>query len=286
MKVLAPAVAGTFYPRDREGLRAEVDRLLDVSGGPPAALDAPVRAAIAPHAGYVYSGGVAARAFSPFRDAEFDRVLLLGPSHHFGFRGAVVPEAKAYRTPLGDVPLDLRALAALAGAPSVTASDRPFEPEHALEVELPFLQRLLRDGWTVVPLLVGGPTPPSELDRIAESLRPFVDTRTLVVVSSDFTHYGERFGYVPFRDRIPERIEALDLGAVRRIEEGDAAGFAAYCDETGATICGRNAIAILLRLAPGVVRGALLEYDTSGRATGDWTHTVSYAALGVSLGAA
>jgi hypothetical protein len=99
------------------------------------------------------------------------------------------------------------------------------------------------------------------------------------VVSSDFTHYGPRFGYVPFDKDVPEAIERLDLGAVQPIVDLDAPGFERYVRETGATICGHAAISVLLRLLGGETTGRLDAYDTSGRITGDWGHSVSYAAL-------
>ncbi len=286
---LGPAVAGRWYPASPSALAAEVDRL--VAAAPAAsdrisALPGALRAVIAPHAGYVYSGEIAARALAPFGGERFDRVLLLGPSHYHRFQGAMIPEASHFATPLGAVPVDAAALASLRGRAGIGVSDLPFRPEHALESEIPFLQRLLAPGWKVVPVLVGTSCTEAEVSRIAEALAGLLDPGTLVVVSSDFTHYGDAFGYVPFRDRVRERLEELDLGAAGKIEAGDAAGFDRYCDETGATICGRKSIAVLLRFPAAGRRGVLLGYDTSGRMTGDWSHTVSYAALGVGVEAA
>jgi len=283
---LGPAVAGRWYPASPTALAEEVDRL--VAGAPAArgrfsSLPGAVRAVIAPHAGYVYSGEIAARALAAFAGERFDRVLLLGPSHYHRFGGAMIPEASFLATPLGSVPVDAAALAAIRGRAGIAVSDVPFQPEHALESEIPFLQRLLAPGWKVVPVLVGASSTEAEVARVADALARLLDAGTLVVVSSDFTHYGDAFGYVPFRDRVRERLEELDLGAARRIEAGDAPGFDRYCDETGATICGRKSISVLLRFPAATRRGVLLGYDTSGRRTGDWSHTVSYAALGVGV---
>jgi AmmeMemoRadiSam system protein B len=97
-----------------------------------------------PHAGFAYSGAVAASAFAGLRGQSFDRVVIVGPSHHFAFRGAAIPDgASTYRTPLGAVPIDREALATLRGARPFVADDRMFAPEHAIEAELPFLQRVL-----------------------------------------------------------------------------------------------------------------------------------------------
>ncbi len=278
--VLGPAVAGSWYPRDREELSRLVDGLLDHAAEETAEPPASMGALIVPHAGFVYSGAVAASAFVKLRGRAYDRIVLLGPSHYFGFHGAAVPEAAtAYRTPLGDVAIDREAIAALREVTGFRADDRMFEPEHALEAELPFLQRVLSPDVPVVPVLMGGRATHHDARRVADGLAPLIGPTTLLVVSSDFTHFGPRFGYVPFGDDVPARLRELDLGAVAAIEAGAAEGFARYVEETGATICGHRAIDVLL-LLPGAANGAkLVSYDTSGRMTGTWDHSVSYAAM-------
>jgi AmmeMemoRadiSam system protein B len=278
--VLLPAVAGAWYPAGRDELAGLVDRLIDEARTRASTRAASVTALVAPHAGYAYSGAVAASAFHRVAGQRFDRVVLLGPSHHFGFSGAAVPEAAvAQRTPLGDVPFDEAALETLRRSAVVRAEDRVFAPEHALESEIPFLQRVLGTDVPIVPILLGGGSTRDDALRLAADLEPLVSASTLVIVSSDFTHYGPRFGYVPFADRVPERLRELDLGAAQTIAAGDAAGFARYADRTGTTICGRRAIDVLLALPAGAGGGTLLEYDTSGRMTGDFGHSVSYASL-------
>ncbi len=275
-RVVGPAVAGAWYPADPEALARMVDEL--VGEGAPSLRGRP-RALVEPHAGYIYSGAVAGKGFRLLRAAAPSRVVLLGPSHYEAFRGACLPDAEAYRTPLGDVPLEREAIAALARIPSFRVSNRPYRLEHSLEAEIPFLQRVLAPGWTLLPVLLGAGTwgPPAQ--GIADALREWLEADTLLVVSSDFTHFGPRFAYVPFTSNVPQRIEALDRGAIERIVEGDLEGFEAYVQRTGATICGRDAIDVLLRTLTPETRGALVAYDTSGRLTGDWTHSVSYAAI-------
>ena len=278
--VLGPAVSGSWYPRDRKELSGLVDGLLERAAERGAEAPGSVAALIVPHAGFVYSGAVAASAFLKLRGRAFDRIVLLGPSHYFGFHGAAIPDAAtAYRTPLGDVAIDREAIVALREAIGFRADDRMFEPEHALEAELPFLQRVLSADVPVVPVLMGGRATHNDARRVADGLAPLLGPSTLLVVSSDFTHFGPRFGYVPFDDDVPARLRKLDLGAVAAIEAGDAEGFARYVTTTGATICGHRAIDVLLSL-PGAKAGAkLLAYDTSGRMTGTWDHSVSYAAM-------
>ena len=275
-RAIGPAVAGTWYPADAAGLAGDVDRYLAGGGDRP---PGGVIGLIEPHAGYVYSGAVAGRGFALVRGASYSRVLLLGPSHFHGFRGAALPEAEAYRTPLGKVELDTPVVAALARRPGFRVYTAAFTREHSLEAEIPFLQRALEPGWRLVPILIGSGTSGAAAQEIADGLRSWRDDRTLVVASSDFTHFGPRFGYVPFRSGIEEALRELDMGAVREVQNRDVDRFEAYVARTGATICGRDAIGIVMRLMPGDAKVALVDYDTSGRITADWSHSVSYASL-------
>lgn len=278
--VLAPAVAGTWYPARRDELAGAVDRLLDDAGARATPASGRAWAVVAPHAGYAYSGPVAASALRSLAGAAPRRVVLLGPSHHFGFAGAAIPEAAvAQRTPLGDLPLDREALGVLAESTGVRRDDEVFAPEHALEVEVPFLQRLFDPAPMLVPVLFGGRATLEEARGVARALLPLVDDRTVVVASSDFTHYGPRFGYVPFVSDVPARLRALDLEAAGTIAAARGDAFARLVAATGATICGRRAIDALLALLDAKPPGAVLEYDTSGRIAGDWSHSVSYASI-------
>ena len=183
--VRAPAVAGLFYPGEAAALRDAVDRLLGEMPLPRFGADRP-RALIAPHAGYAYSGPVAASAFGRVAGAgaTFTRVVVIGPSHYVAFRGIAAPRASAFATPLGEIPVDH---AAIAGIPGVQLADEPHRREHAIEVELPFLQRALgRDRFGLVPLVVGDATG----EEVAAALASFADDpKTLVVVSSDLSHF-------------------------------------------------------------------------------------------------
>ena len=279
MSVLGPTVAGTWYAADRAGLTRQLDGFFAEAAR--SEDDAPARPVvlIVPHAGFAYSGLVAAKGFHRIGAANFERVILLGPSHFVPFEGIALPAASTYRTPLGDVALDVAAIESLSGSPGVQVDDGPFRPEHCLEAEIPFLQHGLRPGLRLLPVLVGRLGTLEDSARIADLLRPFLAPQTLTVVSSDFTHYGASFDYVPFDRDIPERIEALDREAIDRILAWDGAGFEAYLARTRATICGRNAIRVLLQLYENGLAGDLAAYDTSGRITGQWDHSVSYASL-------
>ncbi len=140
-----PAVAGLFYPDDPAELRSQVQQLLAAAGGTNALPRKTPKALIAPHAGYVYSGPVAAQAYASLagRCAHVRRVVLLGPAHRVSLRGLAVPSADAFETPLGAVPVDRDAIALLADLPQVVIDERAHVAEHSLEVHLPFLQQLL-----------------------------------------------------------------------------------------------------------------------------------------------
>src|SRR5258708_10069770 len=201
--VRAPAVAGTFYPAGREELRAEVAGLLAAAAPGPAP-----KALIAPHAGYIYSGPVAASIFRRVQGASFERVVLLGPAHYAYLDGLALPEAAAFSTPLGDVPLEL---------PDGLPHDRAAHArEHSLEVELPFLQIALAGPWKLVPL-AGGGAGPAEGAGVIDS--PRGGPRTLVVVSSDLSHY------LPYREaRTMDAATAREILALRRLDSHAACG--------------------------------------------------------------
>jgi len=204
-------VTGTFSPADPGRLRAAVEGFLAAADRAPGARSP--KALIAPHAGYVYSGPVAGHAFKALGPAaaQLCRVVLIGPAHFVRIRGLAAPSAQAFRTPLGQVPLDGAALAEIGTLPQVEPSDEPHQPEHALEVELPFLQAVL-DDFALVPLLVGETT----ADDVAEVLaRLWGGPETLLVISSDLSHY-ETYARAQQHDAATaaaiERLDGAALG--------------------------------------------------------------------------
>ena len=184
--VRSPAVAGMFYPGNAPQLAAEVDELLDSVDNVEPRLSFP-KALIVPHAGYIYSGPVAARAYDELAAARgvVKRVVLFGPSHYVAGRGLAIPQADFFSTPLGHIPLDGAALRALAGLKQVVRSDTAHAQEHSLEVQLPFLQKMLGD-FTLVPISVGAATN-EEVAEVMELL--WGGPETLIVISTDLSHY-------------------------------------------------------------------------------------------------
>ncbi|TAN49499.1 MAG: AmmeMemoRadiSam system protein B [Methylococcaceae bacterium] len=184
LQIRLPAVAGSFYPLDPVELNAMLQSFLAAAPNDPQGVP---KAIIAPHAGYVYSGPVAATAYAQLRSAadRIHRVVLLGPSHRVGFRGLATCSADAYATPLGTVTIDRPALSALADLPFVQVLDQAHQLEHSLEVHLPFLQAVLKD-FKLIPLVAGNATA-QEVATVLERL--WGGEETLIVISSDLSHY-------------------------------------------------------------------------------------------------
>jgi AmmeMemoRadiSam system protein B/AmmeMemoRadiSam system protein A len=254
-RVRPPALAGSWYPDGRASLVAAAELLMRAGAPLDRAPSKPV-ALVVPHAGWNYSGPVAGTAYRLLRPGDFERVVVMGPSHHEAFRGYAIDDAKAYRTPLGEIPLCEGVSAALRG-PEARPVPSAVGPEHSVEVELPFLQAAL-DRFCLVPILVGETDASSER-AFAARLAALDDGRTLFVFSSDFSHYGPRFDYQPFGALSPavlEKIRAMNRRAVGLLATTDAAGFRAYLQETGNTICGRYGLATMLELLPRVAAKA------------------------------
>lgn len=274
-KIREPAVAGAFYPGRKDALERDVKRLLEVV--PAEKIDGRIVGLISPHAGYVYSGRTAAYGYKLLEGKGFKRAVILAPTHHAGFRGASIPDVDAYRTPLGLVPLDREACRELLTHELYSSRPEAHAREHSLEVQLPFLQEVLGD-FTLVPIIFGQ-IGDNDYEKIAEPLKKLLDDKTIFIASSDFTHYGNRFGYVPFTDNVKDNLSKLDRGAIDYIATRDARGFLDYQRKTGATICGRCPIGVMLDALPGVARGSLLNYETSGDITGDFRSSVSYVSM-------
>jgi len=269
------SIAGSWYPGDRQELDSLVESLLQQADAP--GLPGRPLGLIAPHAGIQFSGAAAACAYKPLRGRNIKRVILIGPSHYHGFRGLAVSGVDAYETPLGRLPVDQKISDELSSHALFRGPSEAELPEHSLEMHLPFLQTVIPDC-TLLPLVAGHLTP-NECARAAEALTPLLDDASIVAASSDFTHYGRRFGYVPFADDVRENLHALDTGAIDLILAKDCEGFLGYVEKTGATICGATPIALLMNMLPASARGTLLSYYTSGDIIGDFSDTVSYASI-------
>ncbi|MDI6788979.1 MAG: AmmeMemoRadiSam system protein B, partial [Planctomycetota bacterium] len=288
MSVRESVLAGSWYPSNPETLRKEITRYLNNVKLSEEIKSQEVHSLIVPHAGYQYSGQGAAYGYALIKNKPFKRVIIIGPSHRVGFRGVSVSKATHYETPLGRVPLDQEACSQLlkkGGGDKLFSYQKVADAnEHSLEIQLPFLQSVL-SSYQIVPLIAG------EIDNYedtAKAIREIIDSNTLVIISSDFTHYGDGppFYYAPFKDNIKENLNKLDNGAITEIVNISPTGFLEYVKNTGITVCGYKPILILLHLLEGEgkneilnSRGVLLNYYTSGEMTGDYLQSVSYATI-------
>jgi len=271
-RVFSSPLAGRWFEADKQKLTNEIDEYLSKASGERLK---DVCALLLPHAGYRYSGQTAAHAIHHLEKRSIDRVVVIGPSHRVRMENVVsVPDFTHYATPLGEVPLDQEFIAELRKHPEFQNVPHAHNGEHSVQIELPLLQRAL-DSFRFVPVVVG------QLDRSATQkigavLRGLVDRKTLVVASSDFTHYGPNFDYVPFTDNVPENLKKLDAGAIEHIGKKDVNGFLDYIEETGATVCGQYSIGVMLAILPADAEMHVVHYDTSGHMTGDYSNSVSY----------
>lgn len=250
-----PAVAGQFYPANGDELAATVTTLLDEAGEHG---DVAPKAMIVPHAGYSYSGPVAASAYSrlrPYRH-RYRRVILLGPCHRIPVNGMALSTADAFRTPLGDVPVDTSALLGI-DLPGLSSFDATHQYEHSLEVHLPFLQAVL-DNFSIVPIVVG--------DAKARAVANLLDAlwggdETLIVVSSDLSHYLDY-----------ESAAVLDAATCRSIEQLDT-----HIDQNAA--CGATPVrGLLIAARDRGLQVVTLDLRNSGDTAGDKDFVVGYGA--------
>lgn len=256
-----PAVAGMFYPDNADDLTKTVSGLLnravqDKQAGTPKAL-------IVPHAGYIYSGPIAASAYVQLIDAKhtIHQVVLLGPSHRVSFRGLAVPQVKQFATPLGNVTIDQAGIQTSLVLPFVIQSDEAHALEHSLEVHLPFLQTLLVDDFTLIPIVVGDAT----AEQVSQVIEQFwEDTHTLIVISSDLSHYH---AYAKAKKMDTFTSHAIEQLQPEKISYDHA--------------CGRIPILGLLNLARQKhLKVKTLDLRNSGDTAGDKSRVVGYGAYG------
>ncbi len=272
--------AGSWYAGDATTLATRVDDLL-ARASPPESSRKPI-AIISPHAGYRFSAPTAAAGYRYLQGHTYRRVIVLAFSHRRSgtYDGVDLPkDLTAYATPLGDVSIDREVCDRLLKQPVFVSNPGLERGEHSLELQLPFLQQAL-PGFTLVPMYVGRMTDASYAEA-ANAIIPLLDDDTLLVASSDFTHFGPRYRYTPFSDDVPARIRKLGDDAANPIEQCDYDGFAEHLAKTGDTICGRSPVSLLLRVLSirGQAEGIRAAFDTSGQITGDWSNSVTYQSI-------
>ena len=251
------AVAGLFYPADQQLLKDDIhDYLKEVDREQ----KTNVKAIVVPHAGYMYSGLIAASAYKlliPLKD-KINRVILLGPSHRVAFNGLAVPESDFFTTPLGVIPIDQKGIQSLATLPQVIVSEQAHKEEHSLEVQLPFLQEVLNE-FSLIPIVVGD----AERHEVAEVINSlWGDEHTLIVISTDLSHYHAYNEAKQLDSATSDAIVALKADQI------------SYEDA-----CGRNGLKGMMTVAEEKhLSIELLDLRNSGDTAGDKSRVVGYGA--------
>ncbi len=252
-----PAVAGSFYPASKTELDLLVSDLMqhvdiDAASYTPKAI-------IAPHAGYIYSGGVAATAYSTIARLNFTRVLLLGPTHRVPFYGLALSRASHFTTPLGTVPVDTVTVNKLCSNPGIDFNDAAHMHEHSLETQLPFLQKIARHDFTIIPILVSDNDYVSTASALSEIID---DENTITVVSSDLSHFHTYDDATELDSRTNDKITNLTEAPI-----------------CGKEACGCHPINIILEAArQRGWRVSRLEQKNSGDTFGSHDSVVGYGA--------
>lgn len=278
-----PVVAGKFYERHPGMLKEQIKQCFLHSLGPGEAKEGKsknVLGAVSPHAGYMFSGMCAAHVYRAIKESgDYDVFLLLGFSHGQADSNEITITSQDWQTPLGKARLDKGFVDKLLELDFVSEDDNAHEFEHSIEAQIPFLQYLYEDV-RIVPLSISGNC---DIKKAGEEIKRIIageNKRVCIIASSDFTHYGSGFGYLPFGDNVKENLKKLDFGAIEKIELADTKGFVDYVQKTEATICGKQPIALLIELLKDKAEKIqTLCYYTSGDILNDYTNAVSYAGI-------
>jgi AmmeMemoRadiSam system protein B/AmmeMemoRadiSam system protein A len=274
-----------WYPRYPD----QLNRMLDTffSNAKSKSIPGKIVGLIGPHAGLAYSGQCAARAYKQLKKSPgLERVIMLGVSHRGGFYGAAVSDFEYNSTPLGNIPVDTQVTAQLAKEKFFTINNNLLQNEHSLETHLPFLQyiqgKLKNNRYKIVPILFGY-LKKEDFKPMAAIIKKYVTPKTLVIASSDFTHYGSGYGYIPFREKIKENLTKLDMGMADCIKKLDFDGFFQYKRDTGITMCGFIPVGIMMNIFVGEnYTGTLIDYYKSADRSGDYSFSVSYVSIIIS----
>ncbi len=231
---------------------------------------------------YVFGETAAFSYEAAAKSRKVKRVFLLGLSHYVGFAGVALPAEQTFATPLGDLEVDTEVIEHLKSYPGFAVMPEVHRREHSLEMQLPFIKEAFGDV-KIVPLLVGSMHDAEDIQLTAQMLRRYLRSDDLVVVSSDFTHFGPRYQYVPFKNNIRENVKKLDAEAFKCLNAVSLEQFLDFRDRTQDTICGFYPCAILLSLLPAHAHATLLNYRTSQDTAGeDESNSVSYLAVAFS----
>ncbi len=264
----APAVAGTFYPSDRSELKELVNGYLQVEDK--LNDDQRLIALVSPHAGLIYSGHVAGHGYGLLKNSKIRKVVILAPSHHERITGGTIYDGDAYSTPLGDIPVEKELSAELANKSDfLSLSSKGHGPEHSLEVQLPFLQSILGDGFELVPVIIGyvNPGMASEISSSITEIISEADEEVLLIASTDLSHFHDQ-----------KQANLLDGLTADHIERMSIDELYDECEAGNCEACGINPLMIVMKTSQqlGASNSKVLKYATSGDVTGDFSSVVGY----------
>jgi AmmeMemoRadiSam system protein B len=275
----APAVADMFYPGDKEELNDLIRSCFMSKFGPgamPGKKDKSIKAVIVPHAGFSYSGPCAAFAYKSIAESKDpDLFILLGPSHS-GFISCVSLED--WKTPLGIVKNDKEFGKVFIKNSGLPQDEDAHANEHSIEVQLPFLQFVV-DNPKICPIMITNNSDPKKIADAVNKTLEQTKKKAIIICSSDFTHLGSNYGYAPFKDDIKKKMYALDKEVIGFIKELDCNGLLNYIDKTGATICGKFPINVLLHVFKKADINVLKYYTSADITDSGYDMAVGYAAL-------
>lgn len=273
-----PAVAGQFYPADKDELSVILDNYLTAATTTPL-INQP-QILIVPHAGYVFSGATAAHAYKTLQNFNYDTVIILGSSHHYPLDNLVLYNGDAIKTPLGIIPVNKKLISSIISAnPLITVDNDIHIPEHSLEVQLPFLQKILDTDWQVIFGLINSEDN-TTLVSLAETLSPFItQSKVLLVISSDLSHYPSYNDAIEIDEQTIKSILTKNINTFDKMTDSLMSKTYANLDTCA---CGSSAIKIGMLLAKQLnLSNALLKYSNSGdiKIYGDKNRVVGYGAL-------
>lgn len=269
-----PIAAGKFYLKGEESLKESIQELFSGKRGPKNLENKNAKAIVAPHAGYKFSGPCAAWSYEALSGTEADTFIILG-TNHSGRGPKLALSNEDFKTPFGRVEVNKKIVTALKNNTKAEVSQAAHQYEHSIEVQLPFLQYLFED-FKIVPILVSKEEP-EQLSQLAKRFLNFEDIA--LIASSDFTHYGNRYGFTPFRKNIREQMEELDKKAIQKILDLDPERFYEFA-KNNTSICGYLPITLLTYYAGYEnLEGTHLKYYTSGDIIGSHRNSVGYASI-------
>lgn len=284
MEARKPIVAGMFYEADKERLRAEIKACFLSELGPKSLPSEhkpkKIFGGVAPHAGYMFSGAGAACTYKEIAEADTPTTFIIIGPNHSGRGAEVATMSEDWDTPLGRIESDKELISNMVTTCRSVEEDKiAYTHEHSVEVQIPYLQFLFGKKIKFAPLLVNTNNTKT-LEEIGRCIAS-INKSACVIASSDFTHHGINYGYLPFKNNIKENMYKLDKEIIKCITELDTSGFIEKIKKTKATVCGWGAILTTMHAVKkmGSKKGILLKYYTSGDVTKDYSNSVGYASI-------